>query len=427
MVLLYTHKITPRLTFTVKQLFRRIMGYEVSITDSVDVFIKHTGAKLSYAKQPLQNEFFIRANHLLFERILEPQDISWKSWEGTPCFFDVDSRSSIPFDILAASFYLLSRYEEYLPHQKDGLGRFRSIESVLSDRHGAFSAPLVDQWAYRLRKIFSQRFPDEPYTDRNFRFFLGVPVIQSHAFRFRGLGRHIFESFEDLFAGRLSAIAGRFKVMAGIAKDPYDHYLKLRKSLQKLGVEIGFFFQFAPYHVRDRNISWNRLRFGYFLKHIADYTSIGYYRSQGAMLSAEQFKVEIDRLDQLLHRKVSSAIIAQNRVLLPDAYEELVAQEISDDYSMGYDDAIGFKSGTCTPYPFYNLGLELEQPLKVHPFVVSDVIFTIEERDKIVDKLRAIKDKVAEVDGTFYLQFGNRAIGSLGVTNFINLIKEIDG
>ncbi len=124
MVLLYTHKITPRLTFTVKQLFRRIMGYEVSITDSVDVFIKHTGAKLSYAKQPLQNEFFIRANHLLFERILEPQDINWKSWEGTPCFFDVDARSSIPFDILAASFYLLSRYEEYLPHQKDELGRF---------------------------------------------------------------------------------------------------------------------------------------------------------------------------------------------------------------------------------------------------------------------------------------------------------------
>ena len=104
-----------------------------------------------------------------------------------------------------------------------------------------------------------------------------------------------------------------------------------------------------------------------------------------------------------------------------------MAQEISDDYSMGYDEAIGFKSGTCTPYPFYNLGLELEQPLKVHPFVVSDVIFTIEERDKIVDKLRDLKDKVAEVDGTFYLQFGNRAIGSLGVTYFINLIKAIDG
>lgn len=427
MVLVYTHKITPRLTFTVKQLFRRIMGYEVSITDSVDVFIKHTGAKLSYAKQPLQNEFFIRATHLLFERILEPQDINWRSWEGTPCFFDVDARSSIPFDILAASFYLLSRYEEYLPHQKDELGRFRSIESVLSDRHGAFSSPLVDLWAYRFRTLFSQHFPDEPYTERNFRFFVGIPVVQSHAYRFRGLGRHIFESFEDLFSARFAAIIERFKVIIGISKDPCDNYLKLGDALSKSGIETGFFFQYAPYHVRDRNISWNRIRFGHFLKHIADYNSIGYYRSQGAMLDTDQFKIELDRLDQLLHSNVSRAIISQNRVLLPDIYEEMVAQEISDDYSMGYDDAVGFKSGTCTPYPFYNLGLELEQPLKIHPFIVSDAIFEIEERDEVVNKLKAIKDKVAEVSGTFYLQFNNRAIGSLGVTNFVKLINTIHG
>ena len=152
-----------------------------------------------------------------------------------------------------------------------------------------------------------------------------------------------------------------------------------QNRLNKLRIETGFFFQYAPYHVRDRNISWNRLRFGHFLKHIADYNSIGYYRSQGAMIDTEQFKIELERLDQLLHRKVSRAIISQNRVLLPDAYEEMVVQEISDDYSMGFDDAIGFKSGTCTPYPFYNLGLELEQPLKIHPFVVSDVIFEIED------------------------------------------------
>jgi len=252
-------------------------------------------------------------------------------------------------------------------------------------------------------------------------------VVQSHAYRFRGLGRHIFESFEDLFSARFAAIIERFKVIIGISKDPYDHYLKLRDALSKSGIETGFFFQYAPYHVRDRNISWNRIRFGHFLKHIADYNSIGYYRSQGAMLDTDQFKIELDRLDQLLHSNVSRAIISQNRVLLPDIYEEMVAQEISDDYSMGYDDAVGFKSGTCTPYPFYNLGLELEQPLKIHPFIVSDAIFEIEERDEVVNKLKAIKDKVAEVSGTFYLQFNNRAVGSLGVTNFVKLINTIHG
>ena len=145
------------------------------------------------------------------------------------------------------------------------------------------------------------------------------------------------------------------------------------------------------------------------------------------MIDTEQFKIELERFDQLLHQKVSRAIISQNRVLLPDAYEEMVVQEISDDYSMGFDDAIGFKSGTCTPYPFYNLGLELEQPLKIHPFIVSDAIFEIEDRDEVVKILKAIKNKVKEVKGTLYVQFSNRFIDSLGVANFIKLIKTIDG
>ena len=36
-------------------------------------------------------------------------------WDDTICFFPLPEASGLPFDIFAASFYLLSRYEEYLP------------------------------------------------------------------------------------------------------------------------------------------------------------------------------------------------------------------------------------------------------------------------------------------------------------------------
>ena len=75
MILIYTHKITPRLRFVVRHLFRRIMGANAELTDSVDDFVKHAGPKLTYARQPLQSEFFIRSNELLFDRNIEPQDI----------------------------------------------------------------------------------------------------------------------------------------------------------------------------------------------------------------------------------------------------------------------------------------------------------------------------------------------------------------
>lgn len=427
MVLVYTHKITPRLRFIMKQVFKRILGYELAITDSVDVFIKHTGAKLSYAKQPLQHEFFIRANHLLFERRLEPQDINWRNWNGIPCFFELDHRSSIPFDIFAASFYLLSRYEEYLPHQKDSLGRFRAIESILSDRFDAFNRPLVDLWAYQFRDLFSKHFPDESYQPRSFEFFVGVPVVQSHAYLFRGLARHLFEISQDGFSGKFSQIVHRLRVLFSSLTDPYDNYLSLARALEQLGVDFRFFFQFAPYHVRDRNVSWNRPGFGYFLKHIADYTEIGYYRSRSALIDLNQFKVEKARLEQLLHRQTTKTCIAQNAVVLPDVYQELVGSEITEDYSMGYEEAIGFKAGTCTPFPFYDLGLELEQPLRIHPFVAATTIFEQENHDSLIAQLQKIKNQVASVEGKLYLQFNNRFIGAIGQDEFISLLKAIDG
>ena len=105
-----------------KHVFIRILGIDVSFTTTVEDFIKHSGPKITYSKTPLQNEFFIRSNSLLFEQGISDVDIIMNDWDGLPCFFEAGERSNIPFDIFSASFYLLSRYEEYLPHVKDELG-----------------------------------------------------------------------------------------------------------------------------------------------------------------------------------------------------------------------------------------------------------------------------------------------------------------
>ena len=132
-------------------------------------------------------------------------------------------------------------------------------------------------------------------------------------------------------------------------------------------------------------------------------------------------------MEQLLHRQTTKTCIAQNAVVLPDVYQELVGSEITEDYSMGYEEAIGFKAGTCTPFPFYDLGLELEQPLRIHPFVAATTIFEQENHDLLIAQLQKIKNQVASVEGKLYLQFNNRFIGAIGQDEFISLLKAIDG
>jgi len=108
MLLVYTPHITPRLKFVFKQICTRILGFEVGFTSTIEEFVAHDSIKMSYTNQQLGNEFFIKSNSILFEQGLSDLDINVNDWEETKCFFYNGNKSSIPFDIFAASFFMLS-------------------------------------------------------------------------------------------------------------------------------------------------------------------------------------------------------------------------------------------------------------------------------------------------------------------------------
>ena len=425
MILIYTHKITPRLRFVTRHIFRRIMGTPYEITDSVDAFVKHTGPKLTYSRQPLQSEFFIRAHPLLFDRNIEPQDIHWRNWDEVPCFFEVDTRSTIPFDLFAASFFLLSRYEEYLPHQKDETGRFRAIESVLSDRQEAMKRPLVDLWALKLKEAIKKAFPETLFSEREYEVKVVVPVVSSHKYHYRSLSRHLFEVLLDIAQFKFSDVGERLLTLLFSKPDPYDHYLSLKNGLEARNAELLLFFQFSRYAIQDRNVSWSKSKFGFFLKHLNDYLEIGYCRSRLALKDAEMFRSEFRKMQQLLHRPIRKTVLSDNRILLPDAYQELVQEEVQEDFSMGYTDVIGFRAGTCTPFPFYDLGLEIEQPLRVYPICVTEIALAQLDKETMESQLQQIAHQVQSVKGTLCVQFSNEYIGLVGENTILQLIQTL--
>jgi len=130
MLLVYTHKVTPRVKYVFKQVCTRILGISVNFTSKIEEFIAHDSLKMSYAKQPLGKELFIRSHDLLHEQGLAFLTINVNDWGDTKCFFPTGDKSHLPYDIFAASFYLLTRYEEYLPHVQDDYGRFIAEESL---------------------------------------------------------------------------------------------------------------------------------------------------------------------------------------------------------------------------------------------------------------------------------------------------------
>jgi len=171
-LLIYTHKVTPRVRYIFKHIFTSVLGLTVAFTSDIETFVAHIGNELHFGRV-----------ELLFEQGINDTSIQVKDWNGVPCFFNVKSSvSRLPYDIFAASFYLLSRYEEYLPHVKDTFGRFPSSES-LAFQNDFLQIPVIDEWIERLREVFVAYYPDVPLKPLVFRTNLTVKVPQVTIYR----------------------------------------------------------------------------------------------------------------------------------------------------------------------------------------------------------------------------------------------------
>src|SRR5687768_7008592 len=120
MVLVYTTKVTNRVHYSFKLIFWEVLGLPFKITTDEQEFNDFKGAKFNYSTHHFDDELFINAHHLLFETGIIDQDITiFDHDQFRKAFFPTGRTSFFPFDLFAASFYLVSRYEEYLPHIRD--------------------------------------------------------------------------------------------------------------------------------------------------------------------------------------------------------------------------------------------------------------------------------------------------------------------
>ena len=412
MLLVYTHKITPRLTYIMKHVFTKMLLIDVGFTTKVEDFITHSGAKITYTRQPLQNEFFIRSHDLLFQQGIQDIEVVISQWDGIPCFFQTSERSIIPCDIFAAAFYMLSRYEEYLPHVKDKHNRYPASASI-AYKNGFLERPVVDIWIAKFKQALLKRFPYLDLPKHNFRHVSIIDVSVSHCYRKRGLIRSLGGLVIDFFTFKIRRLFQRVVVLTGIKKDPYDNFSELIRMHKKSKVQVIFFFLFADYSNYDKNVSVNNNGFRFLIKSIADYNKVSLMASYDSFGKPELLKKERKRLIDLIKRSVKSVRFRFNRLDLPDSYKNLVSAEFTDDYSMGYKRTPGFRAGTCKPYYFYDISFEVQLPLKIHPFCVDDYsLIQYKDLQEAKNIFARLKDEVQKVNGDFVAVFSNEIIGN---------------
>ncbi len=411
MLLIHTQKLTPRISYVFKHICTRILGVDIAFTSGIEEFISYNGAKLSYGKQPMGNELFVQSEGLLAQQGFEAFDIVVKEWEETVCFFAISPRSALPFDIFAASFYLLTRYEEYLPHVKDEKGRFPASES-LAFKKGFLQYPVIDIWAYKFKKILLGSFPDLLFSEKRTTVHSLVEARQPYAFKHQGFLRSLMGYSSDIWKLKFRQITMRTQVILGLRKDPFNTFNWIINASRKKSAQLSIFFLLGDALEFKESLNTQRHKFKMLVKYVADYREVGLIFSHIALKNYELLKNEKKRMEEITNRTLLSSLNAQFLISLPDIYRNLVELEVEKDFTMVYANAVGFRAGTCTPFLFYDLDSEIKTPLIVSPIAMTTKAFENKHESEINKTFNTVFKSVKAVNGTFSMLFSNTNFSS---------------
>ncbi len=407
MILIYTHNTSTRLQYICKFIFDEQLGISHSITIDSENFKNHKGPKINYSDLITDDDFTIKNHRLLFETGIQKQDTRCFESNGYKAFFKI-SDSDLPFDIFAASFYLLSRYEEYLPHELDMYGRF-GHENSLAYREGFLNSPLVNIWILDFGSALKIKYPALSIQYPAFNFKPTYDIDIAYSYKHKGLIRNLGGFIKSPTMERLA-------VLSRIKSDPFDSFEFLHQLHTKYTLNPIYFFLVATKgSLYDKNISpYSNAMWQLIKQHSKKYT-IGLHPSW----KSNDDKLIIKREKKILETAAGAQVIISRqhyiKFTLPKTFENLIESGIENDYSMGYGSINGFRASVASSFYWYDLQNEKTTALLLHSFCFMDANCYYEQKlsaTEAYDEIIHYQQVCKKVNGTFISIFHNNFLGT---------------
>ena len=422
MILIYSHTTSPRLQYICNFIFKELLGIDFAITIDSEEFKNYEGVKINYSNQQFKfSTFNIVPHSLLFETVIKAQQINCFENKGFKTFFKITD-ADFTFDIFAATFYLLSRYEEYLPHLKDMYGRY-AHENSLAFKEEFLQLPLVNVWVRAFALEIQKKYSIFNIQYSTFNFVATYDIDIAFSYKYKGLLRNIGGFLK-------SPSLQRIKVVSGLQKDPFDAYIWLNELHQQNKLQPVYFFLVAEKNSQyDKNILPHKDAMWQLIKQHAKKYLVGIHPSWQSGDKPQLLKQEINWLSEVVNDELAESqrkkiyLSRQHyiRFNLPEGYQKLIKADITDDYSMGYGSINGFRASVASSFFWYDLQHEQQTDLRIHPFCFMDANSFYEQHFSAVQAYEEMMHyyKICkEVNGTLITIWHN---------NFLGTAKEFEG
>lgn len=345
MLLILSPQNSPRLDYVCHVIFKLILNLDYAITQNEQTYQQHQDFKLRYLPK----------SNILFEKDIRPQD-----------------ENLLLQDKPALAFFLLSNYEEYLPDcPRDKHGRIVHEQSFVV-KHKLYSQAVVHRIALKYKELLIKQKPSFQWKERKYRFVPTFDVDIAYAFKGKSFGHFCGALVKSLLKGKIqnakNILNARF---SKDFNDPYDLYENEKALCTQHQVKPRYFVLACRRTLYDRNISPQTPVFDALIQQLQSFADIGLHTSYYA-----------ENLNDILQQKKTLENKTQTRIFssrqhflkekMPQTFQNLIAAGISDDFSLGFYDRIGFRNGMAVPFPFFDLKKEEKTELTLHPLLFMD-------------------------------------------------------
>ncbi len=405
---IYCNQIAPRLQYIADLLSNR-WGIAIILTTNN----QHEIA-INYSNTFIQQALQIHPSTLLFSQAAGQIDFENTQFENMAAPFKQTENTDFNFDIFAAIFYLVTRYEEYLPHKQNQYGQFQAKDSW-AYKNNVLALPIVDIWIEALKVKLEQTFPDLSFKKETFTYQFTYDIDTAYYFAGKPLLKNIALLIKDAVLLRFDQFAKRKSAIVNAENDianTYDYIIDSNKNHVPI-----LFFLLGDKHPKNGNLPHQSKLLQQIINAVKNSVDVGIHPSYESPRNKRMIAEEKSRLEQITGNAVTKSRQHFLRFYMPTTYNHLIACSITHDYTMGYAELPGFRASTCKPFKFYDVVNDISTNLTIHPTTFMEGTFAEDlqmQSDDALLQMKALINEVKKVNGNFICIWHNHSLSDYG-------------
>lgn len=335
-------------------------------------------------------------------------------------------------DILAATYFMLTRWEEVINPVYDAHGRYPATAST-AYRQGFLDRPIIDEYGCLLAEILQELRPQWTPKRSQFRIFLthDIDWIRRFGTTRSALGRAGKQLIRqrDLYGSKASIQTILNDTLRPLNTPQVAGLNALAKCSEDVGMRSCFYFMAASPTTYDSgyNIKSNAVR-QILVRLSGSGHKIGLHPSYYAFDDLKLLIEEKQRLEHALGDSIDFVRYHYLRFRAPYSWRMLESAGVSKDSTLGYADHEGFRAGTCIPFQPFDIEQDRVLNLLEYPLIAMDATL-IAYRDmdpaNAYDKLQKLAMRCSEMGGMFTLLWHNNRLEEAWWDVYVRLVSDL--